>query len=143
MLFYHGVKFEAREEYAIEYVEVLLRRYCELTGIDTGSFVSGKGHRKSTEQRRYEELFEYCERLKKYAERIKICGEERNSYSKTDNFDCFKVIIHVGSFSFPLYKVINKLLYMSGFQLLQSCNAAIVAEKFLKMIQLLPVIAHR
>ena len=84
VLFYHGVKFEAREEYAIEYVELLLSRYCELTGIDTTDFVSGRGHRKSTEQKRYEELSEYCERLKKYAEKIGICGEERNSYSKTD-----------------------------------------------------------
>ena len=30
VLFYHGVKFEARKEYAIEYVELLLTRYCEL-----------------------------------------------------------------------------------------------------------------
>ena len=84
VLFYHGVKFEVREEYAIEYVELLLSRYCELTGVNTSSFVSGRGHRKSTEQKRYEELSEYCERLKTYAERIEICGDSRNSYSKTD-----------------------------------------------------------
>lgn len=84
VLFYHGVKFEAREEYAIEYVELLLSRYCELTGVNTESFVSGRGHRKTTEQKRYEELSEYCERLKKYAKRIETCGEHRNSYSKTD-----------------------------------------------------------
>ena len=83
-LSHHGVKFEARTEYAIEYVEQLLSRYCAFTGIDVGSLVSGKGHRKSVEQKRYEELSEYCERLKKYAERIEICGEDRNSYSKTD-----------------------------------------------------------
>ena len=85
VLFYHGVKFETREEYAIEYVELLLSRYCELTGIKTDSFASGRGHHKTTEQKRYEELLEYYKRLKKYAERIKICGEDRNSYSKTDH----------------------------------------------------------
>lgn len=50
VLFYHGVKFEAREEYAIEYVELLLSRYRELTGVNPNSFVSGRGHRKTTEQ---------------------------------------------------------------------------------------------
>ena len=30
VLFCHGVKFEARKEYAIEYVELLLTRYCDL-----------------------------------------------------------------------------------------------------------------
>ena len=32
VLFSYGVKFEAREEYAIEYVELLLERYVELVG---------------------------------------------------------------------------------------------------------------
>ena len=84
VLFYQGVSLEVWEEYAIEYVEVLLSRYCELTGINPASFVSGRGHRKTTEQKRYEELLGYSERLKRYAERIEICGDNRNSYSKTD-----------------------------------------------------------
>lgn len=37
----------------------------------------------STKQ--YEELHEYLERLKSYAYHIETCGEERNSYSKTDH----------------------------------------------------------
>ena len=32
-----------------------------------------------------EKLAEYTERLKKYADHIRICGEVRNSYSKTDH----------------------------------------------------------
>ena len=28
---------------------------------------------------------EYTEKLKKYAEHIRICGEDQNSYSKTDH----------------------------------------------------------
>ena len=47
-------------------------------------FVSGTGHRKSMEQRQYQEMQIFLERLKSYAKRIEICGDERNSYSKTE-----------------------------------------------------------
>ena len=85
VLFYFGVKMEPREEYAVEYVELLLRQYTELTGCNCTNFVHGSGKRKTTEQRHYEELQGYLKRLKHYSERIEICGEERNSYSKTDH----------------------------------------------------------
>ena len=84
VLFGFGFKIETREEYAIEYLEEALERYKSVVGIDPKDFVSGCGRRKSTEQKHYEEMAEYIERLKKYAERIAICGESRNSYSKTD-----------------------------------------------------------
>lgn len=54
-------------------------------GVQPENVKRGRGHRKTVEQRHYEKLWEYIERLKKYAEQIKICGEDRNSYSKTDN----------------------------------------------------------
>lgn len=85
VLFYHGVKMESREEYAVEYVELLLKRYVELTGCSCSDFVRGKGKRKSTEQKHYQELQGYLNRLRNYSERIELCGEERNSYSKTDH----------------------------------------------------------
>ena len=53
--------------------------------LDETSFVSGRGRRKSIRQKQYEELHEYLERLKSYAYHIEPCGEERNSYSKTDH----------------------------------------------------------
>ena len=80
-----GVKFDIREEYAIEYLEGILKKYIELVGFDPGKAVHGKGNHKTSEQRLIEMFSEYIERLKKYAERIKICGNERNSYSKTDH----------------------------------------------------------
>ena len=80
-----GVKFDIREEYAIEYLEGILKKYTELVGFDHGKAVHGKGNHKTSEQRLIEKFSEYIERLKKYAERIKICGNERNSYSKTDH----------------------------------------------------------
>lgn len=81
----HGVKIELRKEYAIEYLEDVLEQYAKLTELSPEKIVRGKGHRKSIEQRYYDNLFEYIERLKKYAHHIKTCGEQRNSYSKTDN----------------------------------------------------------
>ena len=84
VLGYLGIKFEKREAYAVDYVSELLTMYKETTGLDETSFVSGRGHRKSIRQKQYEELHEYLERLKSYAYHIETCGEERNSYSKTD-----------------------------------------------------------
>ena len=48
-------------------------------------FVHGSGKRKSLEQKLYEKLAEYRNRLKRYSEHIRICGEKRNSYCKTDH----------------------------------------------------------
>ena len=47
-------------------------------------FVRGKGKHKSAEQRRWEELDSLCKRWKGYEDSLKIMGETRNSYSKTD-----------------------------------------------------------
>lgn len=83
------VKFDTRTEYAIEYTEQITEQYKRLFNIDSKVIVKGRGHRKTTEQRYYEKLAEYTERLKKYSDHIRICGENRNSYSKTDNDAAF------------------------------------------------------
>jgi transposase len=80
-----GVKIEPRSEYAVEYLEELLTRYQKATGINPESFVKGKGHHKSLMQHQYQEMEGYIARLKRYAEHIEVCGEKRNSYSKTDH----------------------------------------------------------
>ena len=80
-----GIRFGSREEYAIEYLEELLSRYASLMCLSSDTAVYGRGHRKSVPQRLYDRLSEYTERLKKYAGHIRICGEHRNSYSKTDH----------------------------------------------------------
>ena len=80
-----GIKFGTRTEYAIEYLEHITEQYAHLFELHPETVVRGRGHHKTAEQRNYEKLVEYTEKLKKYAERIRICGEERNSYSKTDN----------------------------------------------------------
>ena len=85
VLGYFNLKLEKREEYAIDYISKLLELYRKGTGLDESTFVSGCGHRKSIYQKQYQELQGYLERLKTYAHHIEICGEERNSYSKTDH----------------------------------------------------------
>ena len=85
VLGYFNLKLEKRQEYAIDYVSKLLEMYKKGTGLDESKFVSGCGHRKSIYQKQYQELQGYQELLKTYAHHIEICGEERNSYSKTDH----------------------------------------------------------
>ena len=84
ILSFFNVRIEPREEYAIEYLEEVIRRFSSVTGVN-GEYIRGRGHRKTEEQRQYDKLTECLGKLKKYAERIEICGESRNSYSKTDH----------------------------------------------------------
>ena len=84
-IIYQGVRFDVRTEYAIEYLEQITEQYVKLTGITPSLIVRGIGHHKTKEQRNYDKLVEYTDKLKKYAKHIRTCGEERNSYSKTDN----------------------------------------------------------
>ena len=80
-----GVKLENREVYEINYVEEMLENYRHAINLDVSTFVSGIGHRKSLQQRQYQSMQGYLERLKTYAKHIEICGEHRNSYAKTDH----------------------------------------------------------
>ena len=84
-LFFHNAKIGTRKEYTIEYVEYILSQYKNILHIDVSSFVYGSGKRKTVEQKHYEKIEEYLKKLKSYAHHIKICGDDRNSYSKTDN----------------------------------------------------------
>jgi len=81
----YRIKFELRQEYAIEYVEYILESYLEVTGLRREEFLHGKGKRKSREQKQYEKVEECLKKLKKYSEQIRICGDKRSSYSKTDH----------------------------------------------------------
>ena len=79
-----GMKIETNREYTPEGLEMILDRYAYICRIDESAFQHGKGHRKSEEQRYYETLKGYIEKLSEYVQKISICGEGRNSYSKTD-----------------------------------------------------------
>ena len=83
-LAYTGMKIETGTEYTPECLETILNRYAYVCQIDEKAFVVGRGHRKSREQRYYENLKGYIDKLREYVVKIKICGPDRNSYSKTD-----------------------------------------------------------
>ena len=53
------------------------------------AFVHGIGHRKSPEQKRWEELNDLYLKWVKYEKDLEIMGESRNSYSKTDKDTTF------------------------------------------------------
>lgn len=59
-----------------------LRKYCKEKKI---KFVYGRGKRKTKEQRDYEHLKEWKEKLESYKKHLEIMGDNRNSYSKTDH----------------------------------------------------------
>lgn len=59
-----------------------LRKYCKEKKI---KFVYGKGKRKTKEQRDYELLKNWKEKLESYKKHLEIMGDYRNSYSKTDH----------------------------------------------------------
>lgn len=115
-----NVKFETRNEYAIEYLDGILKRYAEMYELKPENFVSGKGHRKSIQQRHYQMLEEYRNRLKEYAHHIEVCGETRNSYSKTDHGATFMRI---------------KTDYMGNDQLLPAYNMqAAICDEYIAAI---------
>ena len=81
---YAGLYVETNSEYTPEYLNEIAIRYEMAAGIDPSKFVCGRGHHKSVEQRNYEKLTAYAEKLKEYIDKIQTCGSDRNSYSKTD-----------------------------------------------------------
>lgn len=83
-LSYEGVTIQINTEYVPAYLDEVLSSYRILRKIDESTFVHGKGHRKSAEQRNVEKLIEYRDKLSEYVEKLETCGEDRNSYSKTD-----------------------------------------------------------
>ena len=65
-LAYTGLKVETNTEYTPECLEMILARYAFQCRIDEEAFVYDRGHHKSREQRYYEELKGYTEKLKEY-----------------------------------------------------------------------------
>ena len=88
--------------------------------MQTSTFVYGSGKRKSKEQRHYEHLTTFCQKLQEYIQKIEICGPNRNSYSKTDNSATFMRI---------------KTDYMGNDQLLPAYNVQIgVADEYIAVV---------
>ena len=117
---FFDIKFETRSEYAVEYLDLLLTEYRKFMGLNPKDFKHGKGHRKSLEQKNYELLEEYKTKLLRYTQSINICGDTRNSYSKTDKDATFMRV---------------KKDYMGNDQLLPAYNMQIaVCDEYIAVI---------
>lgn len=62
----------------------ILNKYVIDNSIDISSIPRGKGKRLTKEQKIYKLLYEYLIKLLEYEEKERICGNNRNSYYKTD-----------------------------------------------------------
>lgn len=119
-LAYSGMKLNINTEYVPEYLREAADKYAEMWQLDETTFIHGRGHHKSVQQRHYEKLTEYAEKLEEYIEKIQICGETRNSYSKTDHSATFMRI---------------KTDYMGNDQLLPAYNVQIgVADEYIAVV---------
>lgn len=61
-----------------------IKKYVSEENIDIDSIPSGKGKRLTKEQKNYKLAYQYLIKLLEYEEKERICGENRNSYFKTD-----------------------------------------------------------
>ena len=115
-----GVQITTNPEYVPDYLNEIVEQLVLLWELDTSTFVYGSGKRKSKEQRHYEHLTTFCQKLQEYLQKIEICGPNRNSYSKTDNSATFMRI---------------KTDYMGNDQLLPAYNVQIgVADEYIAVI---------
>lgn len=61
-----------------------IENYALRNKVDTVNIPTGKGKRKTYEQKKYSKGFEYLKKLLEYEEKERICGMNRNSYYRTD-----------------------------------------------------------
>ena len=115
-----GVQITINSEYVPDYLNEIVEQLVHLWELDTSTFVYGSGKRKSKEQRHYEHLTTFCQKLQEYIQKIEICGPNRNSYSKTDNSATFMRI---------------KTDYMGNDQILPAYNVQIgVADEYIAVV---------
>ncbi len=74
-----------KEKYKVKELEKTVNRLVGLIDYLGIKIVYGKGTRKHPIQRLYDNMNEYFNKLKEYNNDLKIIGENRNSYSKTDH----------------------------------------------------------
>ncbi len=118
----YSMKISTSMEYVPDELEEILAKYMGILAIDPDTFVYGRGHRKTLQQRHYELLRSYTDKLSEYIEKIDVCGENRNSYSKTDNSATFMRI---------------KTDYMRNDQLLPAYNVQFgVADEYIAVIDI-------
>ena len=63
----------------------ILKKHAFDNNIDVDNIPNGRGKRLTQEQKNYKTGYEYLVKLLEYEEKERICGENRNSYFKTDH----------------------------------------------------------
>ena len=78
--------FEINDKSLIKCIDLnnLIKEYIKREKIDINAIPSGKGKRLSKQQKNYKIAYQYLIKLLEYEEKERICGENRNSYYKTD-----------------------------------------------------------
>lgn len=69
---------------AYEYNQIL-KSYVDKNNIDVNNIPKGRGKRLTKEQKNYKKGYKYLVKLVEYEEKERICGDNRNSYFKTDH----------------------------------------------------------
>ena len=62
----------------------IINKYAKDENIDINAIPSGKGKRPTKQQKNYKLIYGYLIKLLEYEEKERICGDNRNSYYKTD-----------------------------------------------------------
>ena len=79
-----GYEVDREELIKCEYLKELIKDYIIKTNLDINSIPSGKGKRLTAEQKNYKTVYKYFIKLLEYEEKERTCGNNRNSYFKTD-----------------------------------------------------------
>ena len=79
----------------------MLEEFLKVTGMNQDEFVHRSGRRKTSVQRLYERIDHSRKKLKEYREKVDICGDKRNSYSKTDHDTTFMRVNEAGRLVCP------------------------------------------
>lgn len=80
-----GLKYKEENLITSYQLKDLINQYITTENININAIPSGKGKRLTKEQKNYKKGYQYLIKLIEYEEKEKICGENRNSYFKTDH----------------------------------------------------------
>lgn len=80
----YGFSITFQKQVKVKTLKKLRKKLYTIKEQEEIEFVYGKGKRKTQLQRDIEQLQQYLDKLKEYTDKLYKCGDDRNSYSKTD-----------------------------------------------------------
>mgnify|MGYP002859167584 CR=1 FL=1 len=80
----YGFSITFQKQVKVKTMKKLRKKLYAIKEQEEIEFVYGKGKRKTQLQRDIEQLQEYLDKMKEYTDKLYKCGDDRNSYSKTD-----------------------------------------------------------